>query len=255
MKSISESKTFRESLRDEIRHIYDYLSAQERGESVYKVFPTGIWSLDELIGGIPIGVPTVLAGRPGAGKSSVCLNIAAHLTRKGLGVHVFSYEDGARSFAQRYLAREARVSIEDIVLGYIDIDKQRRLIEAEKRSSSMSRMVVEQAHSLTAEGVCSAYRAKKKTLNTKLLIVDYLQLIPGGGNKPRHEHLADCMQTFAALAAREQIGVLILSQLNRDLAKRDEAEPRLPIYVAVVRLSRLLSCACACIIEIRNQRN
>ena len=82
---------------------------------------------------------------------------------------------------------------------------------------------IERAHGMRAHQICRAYRGKAKALGTKVVIVDYLQLMPGlDPRAARHEQLEASMQVLADLAADEGICVLVLSQFNRQMTGRGE---------------------------------
>ena len=65
------SKSIGDLVRDRYRAIGELLDAQLRGEVATTGIHTGIRDLDALLGGIQLGICTVLAGRPGMGKSAL----------------------------------------------------------------------------------------------------------------------------------------------------------------------------------------
>ena len=209
------TKTMRECVRDEAQSVFDYIDALERGDQPTIGIPTGIATLDSIIGGLPIGVPSVVAARPGEGKSTLALNVANNVAMMGVGVHLFSYEDGERSFSQRMLALRTSNNLTKIVQRKLSADELMRIRVMD--TQALEHIRIEKAHSYTARKIARAFRAHKRNLKTKLVIVDYLQLMPGVDRKAQtHEQLESNMKELAALAAQEDVAVLVLSQLKRE---------------------------------------
>jgi replicative DNA helicase len=81
---------------------------------------------------------------------------------------------------------------------------------------------------ITAEEVVRSVRRRKKDNQTKVVIVDYIQLL----KKPTfrmstHEALGESITTLADAAKADGIAYVVMSQLNRDLEKREDRRPQL----------------------------
>jgi len=210
-----DGRTLKDSVKDEIISIFDFIEARKKGQEPLVGIPTGINTLDAIIGGMPVGVPTVIAARPGEGKSTLALNIANNVAKRGIGVHLFSYEDGEKSFSQRMIAMRTNNDLSKIVHRKIDDTEQLRI--RTMKGTALENIRVEKAHGYNAKKITRSYKANRLQLNTKLVIVDYLQLMPGENRQaPTHEQLERNMQELAAMAAQEEIAVMILSQLKRE---------------------------------------
>ena len=216
------TSTLLDAIKHETQNVFDYLEAKARGEQPLIGIPTGIGILDGIISGLPVGVPSVVAARPAEGKSTVALNIANNCAKQGLGVHLFSYEDGERSFSQRMMALRGGINLSRIVQRKLSQDERARIRTI--KTGALDKIRIEKAHGYTAQRIARAYRTHKKALGTKLIIVDYLQLMPGDNKKQHtHEQLEENMRQLAALAAEEDIALLVLSQLRRDAQGKEPA--------------------------------
>jgi replicative DNA helicase len=69
--------------------------------------------------------------------------------------------------------------------------------------------------------------AQNESNNIKLVIIDYLQLMQGTGNKDRHQEVSDISRGLKMLAREMKIPIIALSQLNRGLENRPDKRPML----------------------------
>jgi replicative DNA helicase len=193
--------------------------------------PTGIDRLDRATRGIPVGIPSVLAARPSVGKSSVALAIADHASAAGHGVHVLTWEDRRSGWAQRMLGRHSGVDIASIRARELDRFQLAELGEATNRLAGRDNLAIDHAHGWTAMRAVRRARAMRRRIGTALVVVDYLQLVAadrrGGGRRQRRDQeIEDAMHAFAELAYQDNLAVLVLSQLNRDIERSEK--PRRP---------------------------
>ena len=78
-------------------------------------------------------------------------------------------------------------------------------------------------HSIKSIGdLCSHARTMVRRYGVKLLVIDYLQLIPfDSRNQSKNDAVANISHTIKQLALELNVGVLLLSQVNREGAKRE----------------------------------
>lgn len=188
--------------------------------------PTGIEQIDRNTGGLPLGVPTVIGARPGEGKSTLAMNIANYASQQGLGVHLFTYEDRRTSWAQRELAYMTGVDVSRIRNRDLSDSDRERVQLAARELRSRTNIVIEHAHGQSAQWLVRRVRGRCRELQTRLVIVDYVQLMPGTQQR-KHEQVEANMNALAELAGHDNLAVLILSQLNRQIEGREGRVPEL----------------------------
>src|SRR6185503_9833992 len=88
-----ESVSIGELVRRRTADLERLVDDRERGRTGLTGYPTGSVALDRLIGGWQPGIVSLVAARPGMGKSSLGLATADSSTSAGIGVHLFSLED------------------------------------------------------------------------------------------------------------------------------------------------------------------
>lgn len=196
------------------------------GGKVTTGIPTGLDALDTLLGaGLTPGLLSVVAARPGMGKSAFALAITRGAVAATCGVHIFSLEDIREKYADRLIAGATGVPAEslakcDINAGELDLLTRR--LPALLKSKPW---LVDDRCGITAEEIVRSVRRSRKSNETKLVIVDYLTLIKTSSIGNTSEKLGHIMQVFADAAKQDRIHYMVLSQLNRELERRDNKRP------------------------------
>ena len=190
---------------------------------------TGIIALDAILGGLRSGDLCVLAARPAMGKTSASLGMALDVA--GLGrvaaqpVFVVSLEMSKAQLADRLACYEARVSTMATRLGDLSDRQHDDYHSAAERVSALPIYVLDGPSPLRRIR-SEAMRLKSRLGRLGLIVVDYLQLMPGdtkAGN--REQEVAGNARGLKLLAQEIGCAVLLLSQLNRNLEQRANKRP------------------------------
>jgi len=230
VRSESTARTIGAVVKDRLDQLDRIYEARQRGEDALTGVPTGIAALDEKLGGYQPGIVTIVAGRPGMGKSSVFLAGADAATAAGHGVHIFAFEDSEESLADRAMSGLSGVAAEAIRSMSINRGEMRQIGDALNALKARKRWLIEDRPSPYVDDIVRAARREQAANGTKLAIVDYVQLLRGPRGRKyrvadREQELSD-IGTELMLAAREDgIAYLLGSQLNRDCERRDDKRP------------------------------
>ena len=179
---------------------------------------TGYQSINDLTLGLREGDLDIVAARPSIGKSTLALNIAVHASRAGARVAVFSLEMTRTQLEDRILAQLSRVALSRIQSGHIGAQDWTPLSEAIEAMSALA-IGIDDRSGQTASDVrhgCRTLIAEYGSVN--LVIVDYVQLMPGQlarKGASRTEELSDTAMRLKDLAKELSVPVLLLSQLRR----------------------------------------
>ncbi len=190
---------------------------------------TGLNDLDRRLGGLQAGDLTILAGRPGMGKSAIAVHVAESAALAGHTVGFISLEMTPEQIAMRMLARRTRISFEDQRRGIADSAQYLQLDAARKKLDALPFIIEDQAGLSLAQIVARA-RSLKRRQGLDLLIIDYLGLIPPSrdlARSPKVYQIEAATQSLKNLAKSLRIPVLLLSQLNRQVEQRDNKRPML----------------------------
>lgn len=176
----------------------------------------------QLNGGLRPGGLYFVAARPGIGKTSFSLELAA---RSGLVTLFLSQEMTEAELVDRSVSCVGRVGYASLQNGSLDQEDWHRIVEAAD-SEAMRRLHIDDQGSLTIGDI----RTKAKTIpGLQLLVLDYLQLCAGsvGSSANRNAEIEQISRGLKALAKELGIAVIALSQLNRQVEQRTSKRPML----------------------------
>lgn len=183
---------------------------------------TGITGLDSMLNGLQPGKVYLVAGRPAMGKSAFGLDIVRR--NKDVASLFISMEMENEELAQRAVCSEAKVDSFIVNNGRCDVSHWGQLTSAFGALAG-SKIWTQDRPSQTMGQVYSTARKWKRKHGLGLLVVDYLQLVDGKGSE--YETIGEASRMFKRIAKELKIPVVVLSQLNRELEKRDDKRPKL----------------------------
>lgn len=224
LEHLAESKTKQEPIRasqDMARHIGEI---QARLEGGVKAISTGYAALDKrLNGGIRRGELIVLAGRPAMGKTALAMNIATAVARDHSAL-VLSMEMPLSQLHDRNIASIGHIQLNRLLApSELDDDDWNRLTHASVRINDLDLYLDDQG-ALRLLDVRLKAKAVKRKNGLDLLVIDYLQLMDGDGDN-RNAQIEQITRGLKALAKELDIGIILLSQLNRTLENRPNKRP------------------------------
>jgi replicative DNA helicase len=241
-------------LRDVMRETFKKIEkANARGRRITGI-ATGFDRYDRMTSGLHDGELTIVAARPGMGKTSLVLNMAANVAspqqlesahdpnerweEPGYGVVVFSLEMPREQIVNRMLCSEAKVDVSRVRTGMLTPSDWSKLTQAASHLGSLSIWVDDtpalgllelrsKVRRLQAEydRIDEATGDKKQRIG--LVMVDYLQLMRGRENaSSREQEISEISRGLKQLAKELSLPVIALSQLNRAVETRGEKSKR-----------------------------
>jgi replicative DNA helicase len=191
---------------------------------------TGYHDLDALLLGMQPSTLTIVAARPGQGKTSLALGMAQHVALHGRKpVLFFSMEMGHLELTKRLLAAEARVPSRKLQTGKLSEHEWPRVNQAVGRLAEAPFFIDDNPHCTVMEMRAKARRIKARYGDLGLIVVDYLQLMasPGRRSENRQVEVSELSRGLKILARELETPVVTLSQLNRQLEYRQDKRPML----------------------------
>jgi replicative DNA helicase len=223
-----QAATIGEIVKRRIAQLEEIARERALGITTLSGMPSGIAELDSKLGGWQPGIMSIVAARPSMGKSSLGLATADACTAKGFGVHLFSLEDTESAYADRVMSRTSQVPAESIrnsTLARGQLDSLQRAVGDITRRTGW---IVDGRSGVSAQEIVRSVRRHRRSNATRVVIVDYVQLV--AKPNPRmtmHEALTEIATTFSDAAKQDGIAYVVMSQLNREIEKREDKRPQL----------------------------
>ena len=208
-----------------IQRIEDMRNRDEDITGVSSGFP----SLDKLTYGWQPTDLIVLAARPSVGKTAFALNLARtaalHPT-KPTAVAFFSLEMSSGQLVQRILSAESEIWLEKINRGKLEEHEMKQLYKRGIERLTNAPIYIDDTAGLNIFELRAKCRRLKNKHNLGLIIIDYLQLMSGGGENKgggnREQEISRISRDLKGLAKELQVPIIALSQLSREVEKRKE---------------------------------
>ena len=209
--------------------VQEIITVSESGEK-HRGISTGYDKIDNALSGLHPSDLIILAARPSVGKTSLALDIARRSASKhNTSIGVFSLEMSTSQLIERLLATESRLDAWRMRTGNMKSQQEfSALNDAADRLRGLP-IYIDDRSGMSMLTIRSTARRMKREHDVQLLIVDYLQLITPherGSNDSMVQHITEVSRTLKQIARELSIPVLALSQLSRDVEKRD-GKPRL----------------------------
>lgn len=189
---------------------------------------TGLAELDQKLR-IERGDVVYIAGATSSGKSALADNIAEANEARGMATGIFAMEMSSNQWWNRRFARHAGISSTRIRDGDIS-QREYEKLGAAARILKDRPMLIDDTPALSVAQIRSRLRRMVRRHGVSLGIVDYLQLMqPDEGRRSgtRAEELGQMTRALKAMAQELNIGLIVLSQINRGVNTRDDKRPDL----------------------------
>lgn len=219
----------------EFRTIQDVLSktqqdlealSQTKGEITG--LATGFYDFDRVTSGLHPNELIIIAARPAMGKTAFALNLAINASANtDKSVAIFNMEMGAEQLALRMIASVGQVNQGKLRTGKLEHNDWKRVNEAISRLSNTNIFIDDTPGMTIAELRAKCRRLASSEKGLALVVIDYLQLISGGGKygTNRQQEVSDISRALKTMAMELEIPVIALAQLSRSVESRDDKRP------------------------------
>lgn len=218
------------SLKDVLSETFDRIDKLHKEKGGLRGIPTGFDSLDKLLAGLQNADLVILASRPAMGKTTLALNIAAHVAiKEKIPVGIFSLEMSKEQLVDRMLCARAGVDSWKLRTGQLS-DSDFPKIGYAMGVLSEAPLFIDDSPILTSMEIRTRARKLKSDHNLGFIVIDYLQLVQGkslSSDYNRVQEISEISRSLKALARELNIPVLTCSQLSRAVEMRPNHIPQL----------------------------
>lgn len=192
----------------------------------------GLTDMDYKTLGIQKGELTIIAGRPGMGKTALALCVARALAEAGHQGRFSSLEMGDIQLTQRVLSdmlyEDGPISYYNLRSGRFREEQFARVITAAKRAEHLP-MTIDQQPGMTAAQIVARARQHKRKTGLDWFIVDHLHLVKPSdryaGNMT--SEIGEMTKLFRGFAKETNTAGIVLCQLSRQVESREDKRPNM----------------------------
>ena len=201
---------------------------EETKESIFNsttLIQTGLPKLDKVITGMTRGEITIIAGRPGNAKTTVAANMARNLVHQGKKVIMFNREMPNTEMMKKFLAMESDNLQYRNLRNNISLDQDsiQETIEKIKEIYEGKLFMFDDVRDME-----NTFR-EIKAIKPDVVIDDHIGLIehPPQDRRDLRLKIGDVSRNYKWLAKSEDMSVVLVSQMNRNMEHRNDRVPRL----------------------------
>lgn len=231
--SVSNKENKREysAISKNIGPLIDHFINISENKTSLRGIPTGFSTLDKKISGFQQSDLIIIAARPSVGKTAFGLDIVRRLAlENNAPVGIFSIEMSNDQLIERMIASTAYIDAWTLRNGYaMKNDEIRERVMDAADQLGRAPIYIDDRPGLNILSLRSTARKMKREHNVKAIVVDYLQLIHPHITRRSDslvQQVTEVSHTLKHIARELSIPVIALSQLSRDVEKRN-GEPRL----------------------------
>ncbi len=184
--------------------------------------PTGFVNLDKLTSGWQPSDLIIIAARPGMGKTAFTMAVARNAAIEfKKGVAFFSLEMSSLQLVNRLISMETEIASEKLRKGQLE-DYEWQQLHASVDKLSEVPLYIDDTPGISIFELRAKCRRLKMQHDIQMVIVDYLQLMTGGGDNKgnREQEISMISRGLKGLAKELGVPVIALSQLSRAVETR-----------------------------------
>lgn len=206
-----------------IPEIMDRIDKVHKGEVKTFGISCNLEAIDIMTGGFEAGQLYIIAARPSIGKTSLMLSIAKNISQH-LPVLVFSMEMTTEEIALRLLSQISGVSYYNLKNGHLS---QMDVVSYLKSADKLGKhdIYIDPTSGLSIYELRSKLKKMIVEKSIKCIFIDYLGLMSTPKMQTRDLEIGYITRSLKQIAKEENIPIVLLSQLNRQVESRSDKTP------------------------------
>jgi replicative DNA helicase len=219
------------SIETVLAESFERLDDLHKDKAKIRGIPTGFRDMDNLLAGLQRSDLFILAARPSMGKTAFALNLAHNVAVQSKEpVLLFSLEMSKEQLVDRLLSMESGVDAWALRTGNLT-DSDFEKIGQAMGTLSEAPIYIDDTPGITVSDLRTKARREAHQRPLGLVIVDYLQLMSGGGRYAdagnRVQEISEISRGLKGVARELNVPLIALSQLSRSVESRSPQIPQL----------------------------
>lgn len=218
------------SIENILADSFERLDDLHKDKKKIRGIPTGYRDLDNLLAGLQRSDLFILAARPAMGKTAFVLNLAHNVAVQAKEpVLIFSLEMSKEQLVDRLLSMESGVDAWALRTGNLTDSDFEKLSHA-MGTLSEAPIYIDDTPGITVSDLRTRARREAHIRTPGLIVVDYLQLMSGGGRYNegnRVQEISEISRGLKGIARELNVPLIALSQLSRSVESRSPQIPQL----------------------------
>ncbi len=219
------------SLETILAESFERLDDLHKDKQKIRGIPTGFKDMDNMLAGLQRSDLFILAARPSMGKTAFALNLAHNVAVQAKEpVLLFSLEMSKEQLVDRLLSMESGVDAWALRTGNLT-DSDFEKIGQAMGTLSEAPIFIDDTPGITVSDLRTKARREAHQRPLGLIIVDYLQLMSGGGkygsDGNRVQEISEISRGLKGVARELNVPLIALSQLSRSVESRNPQIPQL----------------------------
>lgn len=193
--------------------------------------PSGLTALDAITNGWQPSDLIIIAARPAMGKTAFIMSCVRNAAvDHGKACAIFSLEMSSVQLVNRLICAEAELESEKIRKGNLS---EAEWVQLHTRIKGLTEapIFIDDTPGLSILDLRAKCRRLKQQHDIQLIVIDYLQLMSGGGSNKgggnREQEIAAISRALKGIAKELAVPVIALAQLSRAVESRPDKKPQL----------------------------
>ena len=204
---------------------WKWIEERARSRGSLSGIPCGLKALDDHMDGFQPSELNLIAARPGIGKTAFSLHCLLTAAQAGFPGAFLSLEMGQSQIEARLLSCLSGVHLWKIRKGILGAGEWDKITAGSNILNSLPVRFVFGLRNL--RDVISSMIANVENEGTKILFLDYLQLMRADGAQNREREISMMSGELKSLAISLRVPIVCLSQLSRASERREDRRPGL----------------------------
>ncbi len=161
-------------------------------------------------------------------NTSFLLSVALNAAKLGAHILIFTMEMGHEQLVQRFLSMETGINTQKLRTGKLEPPEWSRFVEATGRLGNLN-IFIDDTPAQTPIQIRTKCRRVAHEFGLDLVIVDYMQLMNGGGGYEtnRVQEISYISRSLKELARELNVPLFSAAQLSRAVEQRQDKRPQL----------------------------